>query len=97
MNKVDLEWTRNWITEIAPNIDSDFKTWITGFENRYSTETLTVMKAAWNEAKKTKCGCCGREKPDVSVRLDPYAADIDGEKNYWAMCDHCEEARRDDI
>ncbi len=47
----DHEWTRNWITQIAPGIDKSFKDWIAGFEDRYSEETLIVMEKAWGKAK----------------------------------------------
>lgn len=43
------------------------------------------------------CSMCGKEKPDVHIRRDPYAYDVDNTEVLMALCDICTESRADDI
>jgi hypothetical protein len=42
------------------------------------------------------CENCGKDKPDVCERPDPYAADIDGEVVLVVICDDCAVIRADE-
>ena len=44
-----------------------------------------------------KCESCRKDKKDVRVIIDPYHHDVDDEDIEMALCEQCEQSRRDDI
>jgi len=43
------------------------------------------------------CDECRENKPNVRVVLDPYALEVNGEEVKRALCEECEQERRDSI
>lgn len=43
-----------------------------------------------------RCQFCRQAKPDVTVRRDPYAWEVDDKDWRVPMCDGCEQVRADD-
>ncbi|MGC4984302.1 hypothetical protein ACLQ18_27285 [Streptomyces sp. DT193] len=44
----------------------------------------------------TRCEFCGEDKPDVRVRQDPFAWNVNDEDWQVPMCDGCEQNRFDE-
>lgn len=44
-----------------------------------------------------RCEFCGQAKPDVSVRRDPYAWDVNDEEWLVPLCDLCEQSRAEAV
>ncbi|MER5512752.1 hypothetical protein ABT052_47015 [Streptomyces sp. NPDC002766] len=42
------------------------------------------------------CEFCEQDRPDVTVRQDPFAREVNDEDWQVAMCDPCEQDRADD-
>ena len=43
------------------------------------------------------CTYCGKDKPDVSERFDPFSFEINDEEIEVDICDDCYAERRDEI
>lgn len=43
------------------------------------------------------CDCCGKDKSDVVLCIDPYYEDITGEEVETYLCDKCYQQAIDDI
>lgn len=44
-----------------------------------------------------RCDICCKDKPDVTMGLDPYSYEIDGDDTEYPLCEDCWEMRKDDI
>ena len=43
------------------------------------------------QTKNLICDECGKEKPDVKIRLNPYLDEIRNIQEYLPLCDDCEQ------
>ena len=43
------------------------------------------------------CEQCGKEKPDVRERTDPYEADVNGVEIWIIVCDDCDALLAEEI
>jgi hypothetical protein len=49
------------------------------------------------EAEVKGCERCGQVRPDVTVCIDPYDADVNNDIHEARLCSDCYRARADDI
>ncbi|MEU5999089.1 hypothetical protein ABZ837_14815 [Streptomyces sp. NPDC047197] len=43
-----------------------------------------------------RCAYCNEDKPDVTIRRDPFAWEVNDKDVQEAMCDGCEQIAADD-
>ena len=43
------------------------------------------------------CESCKKDKPDVTMRMDPYRNELEGDETLYPMCDDCERESARDI
>ena len=44
-----------------------------------------------------KCSMCGKKKPDVKKRINPYNQDVNGDTTKEYLCEDCENNLMDEI